>query len=167
MAYRNTLAVTLVLYMFFLVTLSVHAQKEIYLSPIEKAGKGALSIAIAPIAIEGEGSGGAKLAETIREILEYDLEFSDIFACLTNRGFINEADQNDSEAGKIVWQGWQSLGVDLMIKASCERTTGKILLKCRLYDVVVGKQLEGKSYRGNETQIRQLVHLPRPASRHL
>ena len=73
-----------------------------------------VKVAVAPITVKGEPNAEA-VANEIRDVLEYDLDYSDYFEMITNRSFIADAQARDAQSGTINYGEWQGLSPDEVI----------------------------------------------------
>jgi len=116
-----------------------------------------MPLAIVPFEIEGRVD--PKLQAQLHEIFQYDLEFSNYFQLLPNRGQIEEVERLDRKTGRINYASWRELDADGLIKGKIgQRGGGKIEIELRVYYCKGSYRIIGKRFSAERKYFRQLVH---------
>lgn len=98
------------------------------------------------------GSASADGAAVIRN----DLKLSSLFQVLDPRSFIANA---QAEGLGITKAPWSSVGAQGVVKGQLSQTGGAIALEMRMYELARGETpVLGKSYRGDQSQLRGFMH---------
>jgi TolB protein len=128
-------------------------------TPVIDVTKGFQPIPIALVPFESSGRPDPVLLKELREVLEYDLDFSGYFHLLPNQGSINEVHRLDTKTGDINHAAWTDIGADAVVKGSIRQgQRGKIDIELYVYYVKGGYRIVGKRFSSGKQFFRQMVH---------
>lgn len=159
-SFRNILKLIIPLFLAaFLLLYSLPASSKVYLE-INQPHIRKIPLAIAPLkTLDGRDQKGKKLADTCREVMIHDLDFSTFFNVLadTSTYLENEAKSGIS-LGTFDFKDWSLIGAELLIKGGYYQTGDQLVLEMRLFDVFSRKMIIGKRYRGRLQDYRLMAH---------
>jgi TolB protein len=116
-------------------------------------GNKQVGLAIAPsIGLSGADS---NIAETIGEVLKFDLTLAGPFNVLPAAP---QAAPEGIRPEEVDFNRWRATGALLLIKSGYTVNGGTVTLEFRLYDVLKGKSLSAKRYTAKRSDIRKMTH---------
>lgn len=98
-----------------------------------------------------------QLAGELPRRLSDDLDFSGIFHTLDPRGFLTDAQALGVDQAGIRFEDWRRLGADFLVRGQYRVQGDELALEMRLFDVVAGRLVVGKLYRGGLDTRRQMI----------
>lgn len=102
------------------------------------------------------GAGERRLGEVFADIVARDLDLSGLFKVIDRGAYI------EGPAGftltEINFQNWSTLGALALVKGGFALSGDELTVEVLLFDVAQQKQLGGKRYRGNRTDLRRMAH---------
>ncbi len=130
----------------------LHADQS-YLE-VTAQGNKPLALAIAP-AISLGGGQSNEIAETIGEVLRFDLTLAGTFSIITGS---SGAVGGGIRPGEFDFAPWKAMGAIYLVKSGYTITGNNITVELRLYDVSQGKSLAAKRYTGSRKELRWMAH---------
>jgi TolB protein len=124
-----------------------------YLEVTGKTHK-ATPLAIAP-AVSLQGGDDMKIAETIGEILRFDLTLAGPFSVIPGS---TSTGTGGIRPGEFDFSPWRAIGAAYLIKSGYITSGDSLTLEFRFYDVTSGKSVMAKRYSGNRKEFRRMVH---------
>lgn len=105
----------------------------------------------------GQLFGTGYYAGKIREVVLADLDRSGLFRLVDENSYIEDL---DSVNQKPNFTDWQAIKADALVQSAIEETPDKKLkIEFRLWDVMSGEQLLGKSYTTTKDNWRRISHI--------
>lgn len=105
----------------------------------------------------GQLFGTGYYAGKIREVVLADLDRSGLFRLVDENSYIEDL---DSVNQKPNFTDWQAIKADALVQSAIEETADKKLkIEFRLWDVMSGEQLLGKSYTTTKDNWRRISHI--------
>jgi len=99
--------------------------------------------------------GGGPLAAEGGNVLRSDLTLSSLFQVLDPKSFI----ESQREGLGIDPNAWSSVGAQGIVKGQITQTGSELSVQMRLYELARGRDsLLGKNYRGDQSQLRAMMH---------
>ena len=119
-----------------------------------------IPLAIAPLrALADHGLDGKKLADTCREVMVHDLDFSTFFNVLADTStYLENEVKSGVSLGTFDFKDWSLIGAELLIKGGYKQKNNQLILEMRLFDVFSRKQIIGKRYFGRLQDYRLMAH---------
>lgn len=100
----------------------------------------------------------SQLARDMGETLSNDLDFSGVFRPLDPKGFLEDPQSIGLNAPEIKFPEWKRIGADFLVRGSYQVQGSSVKMEGRLFDVVSGRMIKGKSYEGDIRNWRSMVH---------
>lgn len=98
------------------------------------------------------------LCREMARILANDLKISGLFEVIDNPRLFREMAQRE-EDDKVDFGQWRAVGAQALVKGDYTLSEGKkLIIKCRLYDLLYEKQMLGKVYQGDQSLLRSMIH---------
>lgn len=96
-------------------------------------------------------------AGKIREVVLADLDRSGLFRLVDENSYIEDLDSINQKPNFV---DWQAIKADALVQSAVEETPDKkIKVEFRLWDVMSGEQLLGKSYTTGKENWRRISHI--------
>ncbi len=148
----------LILLVFALLCAPQSASSKVYLE-INKPHIRKIPLAIAPLrSLDGREQGG-KLADSWREVMIQDLDFSTFFNVLGDPStYLENSRKSGISLGTFDFKDWSLIGAELLIKGGYYQTGDQFILELRLFDIFSRKMIIGKRYRGCLQDQRLMAH---------
>ena len=153
--------ITSLLFMFiFLISIQIDFcfSQDVTLNPIVKSARTKIRVAIAPLDIESRVGETQEYEDLYKEVLTYDLEYSDICGILKNSKLIEETRANEKKTGRMDYGAWKSFGVEAVITGDLKVSSSRVILELYLDDVNDQNRIAGKRYKGTHDEFRQWLH---------
>ena len=153
---KRCLLIIFFLSLFWLIPSYANAQADVHLSVFKEAKK-KISIAVPDFLVTEIFESGDASAVEGADILKNDLNLSGMFDIINplKANHINRLDLNEDA---VHYLEWEDLGAHAVIKGEYTATEKEITFKLSLYDIVNGRYLVGKLYRGQKSHLRQIMH---------
>jgi TolB protein len=129
-----------------------HAQIRI---EVPEPGGAGLPIAISPLN-NLTGDGGRRLGEEFADVVARDLDLSGLFKVIDRGAYVEGPAGMSLE--EINFQNWSVLGALALVKGGFSLVGNDLTVEVLLFDVAQRKQLGGKRYRGDRTDVRRMAH---------
>jgi TolB protein len=98
------------------------------------------------------------LSREMALILANDLRISGLFEVIDNPLLVSAIAGSEGSV-KVDFNQWRVLGAQALVKADYSLGEDKkLMIKCRLYDLLQEKQVLGKAYGGEQNLLRRMVH---------
>ncbi len=107
-----------------------------------------------PIAIV-EFSGASSHASEIREVVEHDLVSSGLFKSISPRAFIEKI---PSASTVPQFANWKQIDAQALVVATVSEQGGYVSAEMRVWDVLAGTQIAGKTFKISERSWRRIGH---------
>lgn len=107
------------------------------------------------------GAGSAREEDTSRkaaDLLAGSLDFTGYFKILDRAAFLFDPRTSGVAATDINFQNWTIVGAELLITGAFEQTGDTVQMELRLFDTIRSRQILGKRYSGNTSEMRKMVH---------
>ena len=155
---RTFFLTMLILLAFTLLGTPQPANSKVYLE-INQPHIRKIPLAIAPLRSLNGQEQGKKIAETCREIMIQDLDFSTFFNVLGDANtYLENSRENGISLGTFDFKNWSLIGAELLIKGGYYVTGDQLVLELRLFDIFSRKMIIGKRYRGSLQDQRLMAH---------
>jgi len=153
---------TVPLFVALLLILSAAASLELQAQPgrIIDVVKGYEPIPLAIVPFEAKQGKALEYQRQLHTVLEYDLDFTNYFYLMPNRGSIETIDAGDRQSGKIQYASWREIGADAVVKGTVDvLRNGEIEVTFSLYYTKGGTRVAEKKYQPvRPERLRNLVH---------
>jgi len=149
-----------IFFLVFIINFSLclaFGSSEVYID-VTKPGFKKIVIAIPNFYRDGSFQKEDNLSKEMAKILVNDLRISGLFEVIDNPLFLSAMAESEGNV-KVDFNQWRVLGAQALVKA--DYTLGedkKLMIKCRLYDLLREEQVLGKVYRGEQNLLRRMVH---------
>lgn len=95
----------------------------------------------------------------IAEILRHDLGTAGLFEVLDPKGYLEDPQRAPAPPDGASYDGWRTVGAELLVRGQVEREGGGIAVELRAYDVFRRTQIFGRRYTAAASEGRQIAHL--------
>ncbi len=102
----------------------------------------------------------ARTADSARKAVELmagSLDFTGFFKIMDRSAFLFDPQKSGAAATEINFQNWTVIGAELLITGIFEQTGDSVQLELRLFDTFKGRQVIGKRYAGQGSELRTMV----------
>lgn len=151
---------TLLTFTFGLIfTFSVFAQDKIYIKVGEaKVKKSVVAIPDIKFQTPGfEAGEGKAFARAVKELINSDLVFTNLFTIQSPSAFIEKSDAGlTMETFKL--SDWSSIGTEFLVKTGLTLNPDNVAFEVRVYNVSLAKQVLGKRYLSKLSEPKVLAH---------
>lgn len=127
---------------------------DVYLD-LKGASSHRVDVAIPRFAAKDSDIKGLEAVEQIKTILMSDLENSSVFKPIDISSFY---DSSGVEEGAINFKKWYLIGMQALVAGTFSFQGDELSLKAWIYDVPMGQEIIGKSYKGSFPELRRIVH---------
>ena len=135
-----------------------HAQVHADETPSIAVGQARIRKTVIAFAeIKTAGDQAASIARSIKEIVNTDLTFMDMFRFLSSAAFI-EPKTAGITPNEFKLSDWNSIGTEFLIKSAVTVQAQGFVLEAYLYDVRGSKQALGKRYMANLGDAKTVAH---------
>jgi len=135
----------------------LHAAESGEYIRIAKAGERRIPLALR--GLDHERSKDAKYADGVDAIIRNGLEFTGMFAILGSpMNLFTDGNIFDTGSRRLNMASLGSVGAELYAGGVLERDGGDVVMHMEVYDVLSGRRLLGKSYRGDRKRLREPAH---------
>ena len=118
-----------------------------------------IPLAIAPLKLLDARQQEGKLAQSCREVIINDLDFSTFFNVLGDAStYLENSRKSGISLGTFDFKDWSLIGAELLIKGGYYQAGDQFILELRLFDVFSRKMIIGKRYRGRLQDWRLMAH---------
>ena len=91
------------------------------------------------------------------ELMTGSLDFTGYFKIMDRSGFLFDPQKSGTAATEINFQNWTVIGAELLITGVFEQTGDSVQMELRLFDTFKGRQVIGKRYAGQSSELRTMV----------
>ncbi len=154
---RAFLAWSLLIVFLFASSPSLHAVESGEYIRITKAGERRIPLVLR--GLDHKRSKDARYADGTDAIIRNGLEYTGMFAILGSpMNLFTGGSMFDPERRRVNMASLGSVGAELYAGGVLERDGGDVVLHMEVYDVLSGRRLLGKSYRGDRKKLREPAH---------
>lgn len=100
---------------------------------------------------------GADSARKAVELMTGSLDFTGYFKIMDRSAFLFDPQKSGVAATDINFQNWTVIGAELLITGIFEQTGDSVQMELRLFDTFKGRQVIGKRYAGQSSELRTMV----------
>lgn len=115
-------------------------------------------IAITALRNFGQQPDTAGLGRDAQQVLTSDLSITGVFDILDPKSFIENNETAGITEGTINFTDWLNIGAHGLIKGGIWLDGEKVKVDLRLFDTGLQKQVVGKEYSGEVSQLRHMIH---------
>lgn len=101
---------------------------------------------------------GAGLTTRFADLVGRDLALAGLFRVIPRDAYIEPPDTSGITAESINFDNWSVIGALLLMKGSALSEGDELVLEARLFDVYQRRQLVGRRYRGQASDLRRMAH---------
>lgn len=141
---------------FFVLALPAYAGRAPYI-PVGSAKTKKTVLALTSVQTPVASEVMNNLSRTLELTIQNDLLFMDLFRFLPKSAFL-ETSQVGVVLGSFKFSEWTSVGAEFLIKSTLSRDDRIIKFEAYLYDVRGAKQILGKRYVADSTEVKTVAH---------
>lgn len=104
-----------------------------------------------------EPKGDKSLAKSLRETVDTDLKFMDLFRILEPAAFVEPASAGIAP-GSFKISDWKSIGSEFVVKSALSKEGDALSLEAYVYETGEGKAILSKRYKTGAKEIQLLAH---------
>ncbi|MCM2278545.1 MAG: Tol-Pal system beta propeller repeat protein TolB [Oligoflexia bacterium] len=137
-------------------TVPAFAEDKPYI-PVGTARSKKTVLALAATRVTGDGA-LAKHAQNIRDTVNNDLAFMDMFQLLSPAAFIEDAKTAGLTPETFKMGDWSSIGAEILVKSGLALEGGNLSLEAYVYETASGRRLLGKRYVAAQGDAKATAH---------
>ncbi|MFO7708108.1 MAG: Tol-Pal system beta propeller repeat protein TolB [Desulfobacterales bacterium] len=100
---------------------------------------------------------GADSASKAADFMASSLDFTGYFKIMDRSAFLFDPQKSGVAATDINFQNWTVIGAELLITGMFEQSGDSVQMELRLFDTFKGRQVIGKRYAGQSSELRTMV----------
>ncbi|MCM2323528.1 MAG: Tol-Pal system beta propeller repeat protein TolB [Oligoflexia bacterium] len=99
-----------------------------------------------------------KIGQLIRETVNHDLAFMDIFQLLGQAAFLEDSKKAGLTPDTFKMSDWSSIGAEILVKAGLSFEGPNLALEGYVYETASGKRILGKRYVASQADAKATAH---------